>query len=724
MRRDTHYTKRSLPVKRPQGKKKKQKKTALPAPRMRDAALEDKVLQAMRGCPTAMAPADIAGKTGIAEGIAQQMLLALAYDGKIAYTRQGLFATPQALGYKICRVQKMQRGGAYLIADDGAELRAEEAALSGAMHGDTVWALPKRAEEGAVVRVVSHANETIVGTLRAQGRKNYLEPKDRRLPEQVPLAGELGGAVAGDLIAARVIRWPDEGGLQAQVEERLGRFGDVRSEMSAILHMFGLKRGFALEVLQEAEATAAQDIGAEAARRMDLRGQRVFTIDGADAKDFDDAVSIERLADGWRLGVHIADVSFYVRPDTALERDAYARGTSVYLPGLVLPMLPEALSNGSCSLNPDVDRLTLSAIMEIDAAGDVRDYSLRRAVIRSCARLVYEDVNRMLETGQAPDERYAKLKEDLVEMARLSQVIRSRRKSRGSVDFELEEAQIDVGEDGEPTQIRARERGVSHKMIEDFMLTANETVARHAKAHELPFLYRVHEAPDPERLESFAMFLGGLGLRLPGELDAVTPGALQRLLVSVEERSEYPVIARLLLRSMQKARYDPRPLGHFGLAAADYCHFTSPIRRYPDLFVHRVLALTFVSGDAAAGQMQQAAAGAAAQASEREKNAMEAEREADRMMMARYMTRHIGEDYDAVITGVVEWGFFATLQNTVEGLVHVRTLPDYFSFSERSQCLIGERTGVKYRIGERVRVRVESVDTQMHQINFTLTQAQ
>ena len=716
MRKEMHGRRR-MPQKRPQEKKKRQKRMQIPEPRLRDAALEERIAQAVRDIRRPIGPADVTARTGIAEGIAQQLLFALARDGLLAYTRQGLFATPQAMGYQVCRVQKSQRGGAYLIAEDGGEWRAAEDALGGAMHGDTVWAAPQRGGTAVVVRVVRRANETMVGTLRRAGKRVYLEPQDRRLPEAVALTGGLDALQEGDLVAVRVVRWPEEGGLQAQVTEGLGRAGDVRGEMNAILHTFGLRRGFAQEVLQEAERAAAQDIGPALAGRLDLRGARCFTIDGADAKDFDDAVSIEREGDGWRLGVHIADVSHYVRPGTALEREAYARGTSVYLPGVVLPMLPEALSNGSCSLNPDVDRLTLSAILSFDAQGEVRDYRLCRSVIRSCARLVYEDVNRLLETGEAANARYAMLEGDLREMARLSERIRTRRTARGSIDFELPEAQIDTDAAGEPTDVRARSRGVAHKMIEDFMLAANEIVARHARERELPILYRVHEAPDPDKLASFAQFAGSLGLRVPASEDA-TPLALQRLLAQAQDRPEYPAVASLLLRSMQKAAYDPRPLGHFGLAAKDYCHFTSPIRRYPDLFTHRVLARSFEGGDMAA--LRGSAQAAAAQASERERNAMEAEREADRMMMARYMSGHIGETFDATVTGVVEWGFFATLDNTVEGLVHVRTLEDYFTFNERSQCLIGERTGVRYRIGQKVRVRVESVDTQMYQINFVL----
>ncbi len=716
MRREMHG-KRRMPQKRPQNKKKRQRKVEIPEPHMRDAALEERIERAMRDVRSPVGPADVAARTGIAEGIVQQLLFALARDGALAYTRQGLFATPQAMGYQVCRVQKSQRGGAYLIAEDGGEWRAAEEALDGAMHGDTVWAAPQRGGTAVVVRVVRRANETMVGTLRQDGKRAYLAPEDRRLPETVALKGDLRGAQEGDLVAVRVVRWPEEGGLQAQVTEGLGRAGDVRAEMNAILHTFGLRRGFAQEVAQEAEAAAAQDIGPALAGRLDLRGTRCFTIDGADAKDFDDAVSIEREGDGWKLGVHIADVSYYVRPGTALEREAYARGTSVYLPGLVLPMLPEALSNGSCSLNPDVDRLTLSAILSFNAQGDVRDYTLCRSVIRSCARLVYEEVNRLLDTGEAANERYAMLEADLREMAHLSQLIRARRTARGSIDFELPEAQIDTDAAGEPTDVRARSRGVAHKMIEDFMLAANEIVARHARERELPILYRVHEAPDPDKLAAFAQFAGILGLRAPAP-EAATPLALQRLLTQAQDKPEYPAVASLLLRSMQKAAYDPRPLGHFGLAAKDYCHFTSPIRRYPDLFTHRVLARSFEGGDTAA--LRGSTQAAAAQASERERNAMEAEREADRMMMARYMSRHIGEVFDATVTGVVEWGFFATLDNTVEGLVHVRTLEDYFQFDERSQCLIGERTGVRYRIGQKVRVRVESVDTQMYQINFVL----
>jgi len=506
----------------------------------------------------------------------------------------------------------------------------------------------------------------------------------------------------------------------------------AKQDVDDILAFFSLRQGFDAQTEQEAGRVAAWDVEAEASEqafgREDLRALRAMTIDGADAKDFDDAVSIEPLEGGGsRLGVHIADVSWYVRPGTLLDAQAQARGTSVYLPDRVLPMLPEALSNGCCSLLPGQDRLAVSVLIDCGPDGEVLSHRLTRSVIRSRARLVYGDVNRLLNgdghTGLLPD---------LQRMAALAAKLRGRRLTNGALDLDLSEVQIDVDARGEPSNISVRPRGAAERMIEDFMLLANRVAAERAKSRGLPCLYRVHEPMDPDKAAAFAAFARGFGLRLR---DA-TPQALQRLLKDAEALPEYPVIAMLLLRALQKARYDAEPLGHFGLATADYCHFTAPIRRYPDLFAHRALCAEMSGEPRFASNcfsncfsnfflkaMEATAPSLAAHCSERERNAMEAERAVERLMMARYMAGRIGEEYAGLVVSVVDWGFYVALPNTVEGLVHVRTLPGHWTINRDLHCLVGGGEAPAspvqtYRLGQTVRVRVEAVDVAARQIDF------
>jgi len=497
----------------------------------------------------------------------------------------------------------------------------------------------------------------------------------------------------------------------------------ARQGVDDILAFYSLRQGFDAQTEREAALVAAWDIEAELGERDDLRGLLAVTIDGADAKDFDDAVSIEPLEEGGaRLGVHIADVSWYVRPGTLLDAQAQMRGTSAYLPDRVLPMLPEALSNGCCSLLPGQDRLAVSALIDCDAKGSVLAYRFTRTVIRSRERLTYADVNRLLEGDPALIERYADLLPGLQRMAALAAKLRRLRMSGGSLELDVSEAQISVDEHGEPVGITLRDRGTAERLIEDFMLLANRVAAAHTKERALPCLYRVHEPMDPDKAAAFAAFARGLGLHLR---DA-TPQGLQQLLREAEARPEYPVIAQLLLRALQKARYDAQPLGHFGLATADYCHFTAPIRRYPDLFVHRALCAG-MSGELPFVEraMEATAPGLSAHCSERERNAMEAERAVERLMMARYMAGRIGEIYGGMVVSVVEWGFYVALPNTVEGLVHVRTLPGHWTLNRELHCLAGgfetpASPVMVYRLGQAVRVRVEAVDVAARQIDFTV----
>ena len=433
---------------------------------------------------------------------------------------------------------------------------------------------------------------------------------------------------------------------------------------------------------------------------------------------------MEALKDGCvRLGVHIADVGHYVREGTALDREALARGTSIYLPGRVLPMLPEQLSNGVCSLRPDEDKFTMTALLTIDESGEIVDTQLLRTITRSNARLVYDDVNAFFDGDGAQREQLAgkhpELPQTLLEMKRLAGVLRARRTAQGCIDFDTEEPQFVLDAQGEPVEILKRERGEAERMIEDFMLTANEAVARFARTHGVPLLYRVHEKPDPDKLAIFKDFLDGLGVSSRRLTAEAKPGDIRAILEQTRERPEYAVISMLALRSMQKARYDEHPLGHYGLAMPDYCHFTSPIRRYPDLVVSR--ALTAVLTGKRVTLTGERLSDAAIRSSECERAAIEAERAADRIMMARLMAGHVGEVFSGTVSGVSESGFYVALSNGAEGFVPARTLEDWFDFDERHMRLRGERTGAVISPGQAVTVRVSSVELSTGFINLELT---
>ena len=518
----------------------------------------------------------------------------------------------------------------------------------------------------------------------------------------------------------KVVRWEDEGGLLVRIDGVLGSFGEARAALDALIVSQHLRTAFGEDVLREADACKPADL-ADDPTRTDLRGLLSFTIDGSDAKDFDDAVSLERLENGlWRLGVHIADVGHYVPQGSALDREAYLRGTSVYFPGRVLPMLPEQLSNGVCSLRPDEDKFTMSALMDIDEAGSVVHTRLLRTITRSNARLVYDDVNRLFDGDAAQRERMAGLEDTLLAMRELARRIRQRRQAQGAIDFDTDEPKFILDEAGEPVEIAKRARGEAELMIEDFMLTANEAVARFAKARGVPLLYRVHEKPDPEKLDTLKDFLDGIGVDTRGLRHNAQPGDIRAVLERTRETPEFSVVSTLALRSMQKARYDVSPLGHYGLAMADYCHFTSPIRRYPDLVVSRALTAVLTGGRPALHG--DALADAAMRSSDCERAAVEAERLADKLMMARFMHGHVGELFDGIVSGVSEWGLYVALSNGAEGFLHVRTMDDWFDFDERRMTLRGERTGCVFSLGQPLCVRVESVELESSSIDLAFAQ--
>ena len=615
-------------------------------------------------------------------------------------------------------VRGLYHGAVKMEAEDGSIFLCSKDSARGTLWGDVVQAERIGRERVVVRRVLERAHEEIIGVLHEKRGVRYILPLERRLPQGITVRP--GGEVAhdGDIVHTKVVRWEDEGGLLVRIDGVLGSFGQARAALDALIASLRLRTVFDDDVLREADACKPADLSDDP-QRADLRELVSFTIDGADARDFDDAVSLEQLDNGLvRLGVHIADVGHYVPQGSALDREAYLRGTSVYFPGRVLPMLPEQLSNGVCSLCPDEDKFTLSALMDIDENGHAVHTSLRRTITRSKARLVYDDVNALFDGDAAQQERMAALSGTLFVMRDLARRIRAKRQAQGAIDFDTDEPKFVLDESGEPIEIAKRARGEAELMIEDFMLTANEAVARFAKAHGLPLLYRVHEKPDPEKLDTLKGFLDGIGVNTRSIRHQAKPGDIRAVLESTRETPEFFVVSMLALRSMQKARYDVSPLGHYGLAMEDYCHFTSPIRRYPDLVVSRALSAA-IQGKRA-GLHGDALCDAAVRSSDCERAAVDAERAADKLMMARFMHGHVGEIFDGVVSGVSEWGVYVALSNGAEGFVHVRSLDDWFDFDERRMTLRGERTGYVFSLGQVLSVRVESVELEASSIDLTL----
>ena len=690
---------------------------------------------------------EAAGALNMEADEALSALEALRKEGRVALTKKKKYALPKQIGLLSGRVMATAKGALFVRVAAGEKDVFLDCGKQLAMDGDLVLLrLTETGERprGSLEEILQRAHETLTGILsikpqeqarkgkkkaagRSKKKKDRPEtlyrasavPIDRHLALDIDVEGELMGAANGDLVTLKVTRWPSaHRRMAASIQAVLGPSEQPSVRMRALVGEHQLPDSFSEAALRQAAALPGQVMEQELEGRRDLRGLTLFTIDGADAQDFDDAVSLQKQDGDWVLGVHIADVSHYVTDLCAIDRDALERGTSVYLPGLTIPMLPEALCNNLCSLRPDVDRLAISCMMRMNGS-QVMDYEIVPSVIHSRARLVYDDVNRMLagQDNTVPEALHGILKD----MAALSQEIRRARTARGSLDFDLDEAQISLNEEGEPVGVSARERGVAHKMIEDFMIAANETVARHARNCELPFLYRVHGAPDGEKLEALSVFLNGLNLSARFG-NPPHPNQLQRVLNMVEGRSEAPVVSRVMLRALKRAEYSPEPKGHFGLAAKDYCHFTSPIRRYPDLVVHRMLKLQLSGGmerkahELWEGRMPELAR----QCSDTEQRATQAERDADDLMCAYYMSGHIGECFEGVVSGVTAWGAYVALENTVEGLVHVKDMDDYYEFNEAQYCLIGERTRKVIRLGDRVRVRVDRVDLRAAQIGFLL----
>ncbi len=479
---------------------------------------------------------------------------------------------------------------------------------------------------------------------------------------------------------------------------------------------------FPKEVLDQAEAVPEEVPENEIVGRVDYRNEITFTIDGADAKDLDDAVHAKRLENGnYELGVHIADVSHYVTENSPLDKEAYERGTSVYVTDRVVPMLPERLSNGICSLNPRINRLTQSCVMEISPEGRVINYQISQSIIKTTERMTYDAVNQMIAGDEAALENYAKIADSVKIMVELHHILEAMRKRRGAIDFDTVEAKIIVNEKGLPIEIRKRTRGIAERMIESFMLEANETVATHFEAHGLPFIYRIHEQPKADRLQRFIDFAATFGMQIEGTSNGIDQKVLQAFMKKIKGQPGEMVLSTMLLRSMQQARYSENNEGHFGLAAENYTHFTSPIRRYPDLLVHRLIR-EIGEGKTPANILQKwedKIPEIAEHSSHRERRAVDAEREVEKMKKAEFMEEHVGEEYEGIIASVTRFGMFIELENTIEGLVHISTLKgDYFNYQERMLALIGERSGLTFKIGQPIKIKVVKADRMTGEIDF------
>src|SRR6478672_11327242 len=672
----------------------------------------------------------------------------LVASGDLIQIRGHRFGLPEKMDLYVGRLQSHPAGYGFVTPerplDAGGDIYISGPLMNEAMHGDRVVVRIEPTKdggraEGRIIRILERANTSIVGRYerdegaRGESRSTgmgYVTPFDRRVLMDIFIPpGQEGGASPGEMVIVELTRWPTATrGAIGHVTEVLGDIDAPGVDTEIIIRKYGISDTHSPEAIAEAVRLGTSVAEKDIRGRTDFRDLPTVTIDGEHARDFDDAITIEKLPNGnfW-LGVHIADVSHYVQDGSALDRDAYDRGTSVYFPERAVHMFPSELATGLCSLNPRVDRLVQSCLMEIDRHGQVVRYEFHDGVINSTERMTYTAVNGILtDRDPALIDQYAPLVAMFGLMGELFQILNDARRRRGSIDFDLNEAEVIIDERGVVEAIIALQRNVAHRLIEEFMLLANETVATYLEAQEAPALYRIHEAPDPLKVAKFEEFISGFGYSLAAPPSALRPRHFQKLIERIQGKPEEKPIAFLMLRTMQKARYAPENLGHFGLASSSYTHFTSPIRRYPDLVVHRALRaarhalLTEEAREEAAEDLPEVAR----HTSERERRADDAERELLQWKKVKFMADKVGDEFDGYITGVSAFGLYIELvEHFVEGMVHVSTMADdYYRFVDKAHFLKGEKTGKMYRLGDRVKVQVVKVDMERRQVDLGLSE--
>ena len=657
----------------------------------------------------------------------KEVLEALEADGKIYVSKKGKYVKGQPQYLKGI-FQANLRGFGFVLREDEEDVFIPEENINGAFQGDEVEFLitksPEgRRKEGKIVRVVSHGTTKVIGLYEKSKSFGFVRPDNQRFLKDIYIpAGKEKGAMTGHKVVVELTSYGGEKMKpEGKVVEIIGHINDPGTDIMSIVKGYDMPVEFPEKVLNQAERVGKDVSEADMAGRMDLRDWQMVTIDGEDAKDLDDAVSLTEVETGWKLGVHIADVTNYVQEKSALDREALKRGTSVYLADRVIPMLPHKLSNGICSLNAGENRLALSCIMTVDKKGEIVDHVIAETVIRVDQRMSYTSVAKILEAQDEQErQKYEKLVPMFEQMAEVSGLLRERRKKRGAIDFDFPETKMILDEQGRPVELKPYERNVATKMIEDFMLAANETVAEEYFWREIPFLYRTHEAPEEDKVKKLITFINNFGYHIHMG-NEIRPKEIQKLLEKVEGTPQEALISRLALRSMKQARYTPENAGHFGLAAQYYTHFTSPIRRYPDLQIHRIIKenLRGRLSDDRMAHYEKILQEVATQSSEMERRAEEAERETVKLKKVEYMQDRIGEEFEGVISGITKWGAYVELPNTIEGLVHVVNMKDdHYEYREEQYELVGEHFRNVYKLGQRVRVRVLGADRLQRTIDF------
>lgn len=667
--------------------------------------------------------------------VLSQILNELTEEGRIVKTPRGKYQRLDA-GILCGTFTGNNRGfGFVTVEGDDEDYFIPEKACNGALHMDTVLMRVTNAEssagrrrEGEITRILSHGIKELVGTFDPGKGYGFVIPDNQKFNQDIFIPKALTkGAVRGHKVVVQITDYGNKNQKpEGRITEILGHINDPGTDVISIVKAYDLPVEFPDMVMRQAERTPKEPDAKDYAGRKDLRDWMTVTIDGDDAKDLDDAITLRKTEDGYELGVHIADVSEYVTEHSPLDEEALTRGTSVYLVDRVIPMLPHRLSNGICSLNQGTDRLALSCIMQINEKGNVVHHEITETVIRVDRRMSYANVNKILEQNdEAVKQEYAEFLPMFYQMKELADILRKKRDKRGSIDFDFPETQIILDEKGFPVDIRPYERLTANKIIEDFMLLANETVAEDYFWQELPFVYRTHESPDPDRIRKLGILVSNFGYCLKANPENIHPKEFQKLLERISDSPEEAMISRLTLRSMKQAKYSTICYGHFGLATHYYCHFTSPIRRYPDLQIHRIIKenLHGKLSDKRITHYEKILPEVSESCSKLERRADEVEREVEKMKKVQYMSRRIGECYEGVISGVNAWGMYVELPNTVEGLVHVTNMvDDYYYYDEEKYAMIGKDTGKEYTLGEKVWVMVKAADRISKTIDFILVQ--
>jgi ribonuclease R len=706
-------------------------------------SFEDKVLSYMReGAYKPLKIDELAGSLGVQDKRDikrfHKLLEEMEQGGKVIKTRYGRYGVPEKMNLVVGKLQGNQSGFGFILPDHQVmpDVFVPANQMNGAMHGDHVAArLIKSGNgkntEGEIIRILQRRSKFVVGRYESSRNYGFVVPDDQRISQDIFIAkGDAKQLKNGMKVQVEITAWPERRrNPEGIVVDILGYPGDKGVDTLSIVKKYELPEDFPPQVIKEVQAFGRDLTEDDLEGRRDLRNLTMVTIDGADAKDLDDAVSLHKKENGnWELGVHIADVGHYVREGTALDKEALHRGTSIYLVDRVIPMLPPELSNDLCSLNPQVDRLAMTVLMELDSKGKLVAHDFTPSVIRTNERMTYDAVRAIVE-DKDPElcNRYKSLVPMFENMGELALILREKRFARGALDFAVPEVKVKLDDDGKPVALERRERTIAETIIEEFMLMCNETVAEHFFRMEVPFVYRVHEKPGEEKMFYFRDFVHNLGFSLKGSPDKIHPKALQELLQQMEGKPEERVVNTLLLRAMKQARYSAENSPHYGLAADYYSHFTSPIRRYPDLVIHRLMR-EYLEGTPTQKRLARIAKNneySAERSSLRERLAMEAERESVDMKKVEFMEGKEGQEFDAVISGVTSFGLFAELENLVEGLIHVSSMDDdYYHYHEDKLALIGERTGKVYRIGNPVRVILKRASKEDRQIDFTLTETE